>query len=180
MTKFHSHRLLVATPVIGDGNFERTVVFLLEHNADGAIGLVLNRPTTLSVAELLLGWEESSGVLFSGGPVSPETLIGLANEWPSGSEEGWRPILGSVGSADLSQGGAQLTHRAEVRIFFGYAGWEAQQLDQEIAAGAWFVVDADPDDVLSTDAENLWRAVLGRQAGEVSWFSRYPDNPRAN
>ena len=59
MTGFHSRRLLVATPLIGDGNFERTVVLLLEHNADGAIGLVLNRPSELVVAELLTGWEDA-------------------------------------------------------------------------------------------------------------------------
>ena len=180
MTVFHTHRLLVATPLIGDGNFERTVVLMLEHTTDGAIGLVLNRPMSLGVSEILPGWEDAPGVLFSGGPVSAETLIGLAPELPDGNEEGWRRIWESVGSVDLSQGGAGFAGRAEVRIFSGYAGWESQQLEGEITAGAWFVVDAEPDDAFCDNPEDLWRAVLSRQGGEVSWFEHYPDNPRAN
>lgn len=180
MTEFHARRLLVATPRIGDGNFERTVVLLLEHNADGAIGLVLNRPSTLVVAEVLAGWEDASGVLFSGGPVSPETLIGLSAEWPGCGETGWQRILGNVGSVNLSLGSEAVADRPGLRIFFGYAGWDARQLEGEIAAGAWFVVDADPDDVLCDDPEGLWQDVLGRQGSEVSWFRNYPDDPRAN
>ena len=180
MTEFHARRLLVATPRIGDGNFERTVVLLLEHNAEGAIGLVLNRPSSLVVAELLTGWEEAPGVLFSGGPVSPETLIGLSGEWPGCAETGWQRIIGNVGSVNLSLGAEHAADRPGLRIFFGYAGWEAQQLEGEIAAGAWFVVDAESDDVLCDEPEGLWRAVLGRQGNEVSWFRNYPDDPRAN
>ena len=123
MTEFHARRLLVATPLIGDGNFERTVVLLLEHNADGAIGLVLNRPSSLVVAELLTGWEDAPGVLFSGGPVSPETLIGLSGEWPGCTETGWQRILGNVGSVNLSLGAEDVAGRPGLRIFFGYAGW---------------------------------------------------------
>ena len=180
MTDFHARRLLVATPLIGDGNFERTVVLLLEHNAEGAIGLVLNRPSSLIVAELLPGWEDAPGVLFSGGPVSPETLIGLSSEWSSGDGTGWQRIIGNVGSVNLTLGAELVADRPGLRIFFGYAGWEARQLEGEIAAGAWFVVDAESDDVLCDDPEELWQAVLGRQGGEVSWFRNYPDDPRAN
>lgn len=180
MTRFHSRRLLVATPLIGDGNFERTVVLMLEHNADGAIGLVLNRPTSLAVAELLTGWEGTPGVLFSGGPVSPETLIGLSGEWPGCADSGWRRILGDVGSVNLSLGADELAARPGLRIYSGYAGWESNQLEREIDSGAWFIVDAEPADVLCGDPEGLWRAVLGRQSDETAWFRNYPDNPRAN
>ena len=180
MTGLSARKLLVATPRIGDGNFERTVVLLVEHNAEGAFGLVLNRPTSLVVGEMLTGWEGTPGVLHSGGPVSPETLIALSVEWPGCADTGWQRIIGNIGSADLSLGPEHLAETSEVRIFFGYAGWSAKQLEQEIAAGAWFVVDARPDDVLCKDPEGLWQAVLARQATEVSWFRNYPDNPRAN
>ncbi len=180
MSGFHARRLLVATPRIGDGNFERTVVLLVEHNADGAFGIVLNRPTPLIVAEMLTGWEDTPGVLHSGGPVSPETLIGLASRWPGCTETGWQEILGDIGSVDLALGPEHLPGTSDMRIFFGYAGWSAKQLEQEIAAGAWFVVDARPDDLLCEDPEGLWEAVLARQATQVSWFQNYPDDPRAN
>lgn len=180
MTGLHARRLLVATPRIGDGNFERTVVLLLEHNAEGAVGIVLNRPSSLVVSELLTGWEDVPGVLFSGGPVSPESIIGLSREWPEGVESGWTRILGDVGSVDLSLGAEHLAGRPGLRLFIGYAGWDAEQLDGEIAAGAWFVVDPEPGDVLTDDPEGLWRAVLARQPNSVSWFQNYPDDPSAN
>lgn len=180
MTALHARRLLVATPRIGDGNFERTVVLLMEHNAEGAFGLVLNRPTALVVAEMLTGWEDTPGVLHSGGPVSPETLIGLSTRWPGCSEAGWQEILGDIGSVDLSRGPEHLGGTPDVRIFFGYAGWSSRQLEQEIGAGAWFVVDANPGDVLCENPGGLWEDVLARQPNQVSWFRNYPDDPRSN
>lgn len=180
MSEFHARKLLVATPLIGDGNFDHTVVLILEHAAEGAVGVVLNRPSPLAVSELLTGWEDVGGVLFSGGPVSPESLIGLSRSWPGCAESGWTPILGDIGSVDLSLGAEQLAGRGGLRLFFGYAGWDAGQLDGEIAAGAWFVVDPEPDDVLTDDPDDLWRSVLARQPNEVSWFGNYPDDLRTN
>lgn len=180
MSEFHARRLLVATPLIGDGNFDHTVVLLLEHTAEGAVGIVLNRPSSLVVSELLTGWEDVPGVLFSGGPVSPESLIGLARHWPGCAESGWTRILGDVGSVDLSLGAEHLAGRPGLRLFFGYAGWDATQLDGEIAAGAWFVVDPEPGDILTDEPEGLWRSVLARQPNEVSWFRNYPDDLRTN
>ena len=180
MSEFHARKLLVATPLIGDGNFDHSVVLLLEHTAEGAVGIVLNRPSSLVVSELLTGWEHVPGVLFSGGPVSPESLIGLSLEWPGSAESGWTRILGDVGSVDLSLGAEQLAGRPGLRLFFGYAGWDAEQLDGEIASGAWFVVDPEPGDVLTDDPDDLWRSVLARQPNEVSWFRNYPDDLRTN
>lgn len=180
MSEFCARRLLVATPLIGDGNFERTVVLILEHTADGAIGLVLNRPSELVVGELLTGWEGTSGVLFSGGPVSPDSLIGLALEWPGCDEAGWTRLIDEVGSVNLSLGAEKLGGKPGLRLFFGYSGWEADQLEGEIDSGAWFVVEPQPGDVLTDEPEGLWKAVLARQPNEVSWFANYPDNLRAN
>ncbi len=180
MSEFHARKLLVATPLIGDGNFERTVVLLLEHTAEGAVGLVLNRPSSLVIAELLTGWETVPGVLYSGGPVSPESLIGLSREWPGCAESGWTRLIGDVGCLNLSLEGEELAERPGLRLFFGYAGWGADQLEGELATGAWFVVEPEPSDVLTEDPEGLWEAVLERQHTEVSWFWNYPDDLRAN
>ena len=180
MSQFCARKLLVATPLIGEGNFERTVVLRLEHTADGAIGLVLNRPSELAVAKLLSGWENVGGVLFSGGPVSPESLIGLAREWPGGTEMGWTRLIGDIGSVNLSLGASQLGGGTGPRLFFGCAGWKADQLEGELDSGAWFVVDPEPGDVLTDNPEGLWSAVLARQPNELSWFANYPDNLRAN
>ena len=180
MTEFLTRRLLVATPVIGDGNFERSVVLMLQHNSDGAVGLVLNRPSELAVADVMELWPNTPGVLFYGGPVSTRSVLGLSSHWPGCDEFNWSELAPGVGSVNLHAGAEALSASPDLRIFLGYAGWSAQQLEGEVDAGAWFVVDPEPGDVISDNPEGLWQAVLARQPNEVSWFGNYPDDPRTN
>ncbi len=177
-------RLLVATPTVGDPNFAGTVVLMLEHSEDGAVGVVLNRPSDIDVAEHLPGWTEvvvSPPVVFLGGPVSPNAALCLARVDGDHAGGGWDPLLGQVGTVDLSADPDQAVPGvAAVRIFAGYAGWAPRQLEAEIADGGWFVVDADPGDALSPLPEGLWREVLRRQPGTVSLFADYPPDPSVN
>lgn len=181
---FHGGRLLVATPVIGDPNFERTVVLLLEHGDDGAFGLVLNRPSDLDLLDLLPEWSgvaTSPRVVFVGGPVEPQQAISLARADPARTGPAWRPLVGDIGTLDLDRTPAEVgPGLVELRVFAGYAGWGAGQLEGEIAAGAWFVVDAEPADVFAKHPDELWSQVLGRQEGVTAWFARYPDDPSSN
>ncbi|HET7476617.1 MAG TPA: YqgE/AlgH family protein [Dermatophilaceae bacterium] len=174
-------RLLVATPILGDPNFDRTVVVLLEHSAEGAVGLVLNRPSDTEVAEPLPEWDGvavTPSVIFVGGPVAQTAVIGLGR---CGGADGWQPLVGGVGIVDLGHGPAPDGPPVEaLRLFAGYAGWGAGQLEAEIDAGAWWVVDAAPGDVLSPDPEGLWSAVLRRQRGRLAMHAWYPDDPSAN
>jgi len=80
----------------------------------------------------------------------------------------------------LYLGAEQLAGRPGLRRVLGYAGWEAEQLDGEVSAGAWFVVDPEPGDVLTDDPDGLWRSVLARQPDQVAWFQNYPDDLRSN
>src|SRR5437763_9480804 len=141
-------RLLVATPLLTDPNFERTVVLMLEDNEEGALGLVLNRPSPLDISEPLPDWADLSAtpaVVFVGGPVSRSSVIALArcNDGRDLAEEAWTSVLGPIGVLDLTADAA-LLHAAvgDVRVFAGYAGWGEEQLQAELAEGAWFVVDA--------------------------------------
>jgi len=176
-------RLLVATPSVGDPNFAGTVVLLLEHSGDGAMGVVLNRPSDIQVAQHLPGWTEvvvEPSVVFLGGPVSPNAALCLARV-DADLEEGWSPLVGQVGTVDLNLDPAHAVAGVEaVRIFAGYAGWAPRQLEAEIAEGGWFVVDADPADALSSLPEDLWRDVLRRQTGTVALFAEYPPDPSVN
>ncbi|MEA2686822.1 MAG: putative transcriptional regulator [Actinomycetota bacterium] len=176
-------RLLVATPNIGDPNFAEAVVLMLEHSDDGALGVVLNRPSEIHVAEHLPGWSEvvvSPAVVFLGGPVSPNAALCLARVDVL-LEEGWDPLVGQVGTVDLTLDPEHVMPGVEeVRIFAGYAGWGPSQLEAEIADGGWFVVDADPGDALSPEPDELWRDVLRRQKGTVSLFADYPEDPAMN
>ena len=179
-------RLLVATPNLGDPNFERTVVLVLEHGEEGALGVVLNRPSELDLAEPLPEWARAAAhpsVIFIGGPVSPSAAVCLARvgDRLAGGADGWEPLLGRVGTMDLDSDPDQVIPRLEeIRVFAGYAGWGPGQLESEIAAGGWFVVDADASDPLSPDPERLWAAVLRRQRGTLALFAAYPPDPSLN
>jgi putative transcriptional regulator len=177
-------RLLVATPLIADPNFERTVVLVLEHDAaDGAIAVVVNRPSDLEVAEALEGWRaivSEPRVIFFGGPVSQGSAIALA-EAPGVQAEWFSPVIGPVGMVDLDTEPAVVGPSVtRARVFSGYAGWAAGQLEAEIDDGSWFVVDPSPDDALGTRRDELWHEVLRRQGGRVAWFSQYPDDVSDN
>lgn len=172
--------------MLTDRNFDRTVVLMLEDNEEGALGLVLNRPSPLEVGEPLPDWAALSAsppVVFVGGPVSPSSVIALARcaDEPEISEETWTSVLGPIGVLDLTADAALLHAMVnDVRVFAGYAGWDHEQLRAEIAEGAWFVVDAHPDDATTDEPEGLWRRVLRRQPNPLRLFAHYPDDVRSN
>jgi putative transcriptional regulator len=187
-------RLLVATPNLGDPNFERTVVLILEHGEEGALGVVLNRPSDLDLAEPLPEWARAAAhppVIFIGGPVAPSAAVCLARVAGVGGARGWEPVLGPrgplsgasgpVGTLDLdSDPDETIAALEEIRVFAGYAGWGPGQLEGEIEDGGWFVVDADAADPLSPAPENLWSAVLRRQRSPLAFFAAYPPDPNLN
>jgi putative transcriptional regulator len=190
-------KLLLATPPLVDPNFDRTVVLMLEHGDEGALGLVLNRPTDEDVDELLPNWRPlitGAPVLFDGGPVEQAAVIGLAwvraepldaaidgadvSDWVDGddnAEEG-------LGTVDLSEDPDAVIDRLEqLRLFRGYAGWGPGQLEDELAANAWIVVDADRSDAFTGAPQSLWRDVLRRQGGSLARMGdRIPDDVSEN
>ncbi len=169
-------RLLVASPDLDDPNFRRTVVLVLTHDADGAVGLVLNRPTDIAIGEALPDWAHVAsppGCLYVGGPVQPDAAIGLG----CGGRAAADPVLGRLGAVDLE--GTAEDHDS-VRVFIGYAGWGPAQLDAEIGRGDWIVVDAAFDDVTTAHPEELWRDVLRRQRGPRALLALAPDDPSLN
>lgn len=178
-------RLLVAGPPLEDPNFRRTVVFMLEHGPEGALGLVLNRPSPIDVADTLPAWEELSArpaTVFVGGPVEQGGVIGLGRVVGSHPPESVTPVHDQIAVLDLEADPAALAAAVGgVRLFTGYAGWGPGQLDGELAMGGWIVVDSEPGDILTEDPDHLWRAVLARQADrDLTLLARYPDDPSVN
>ena len=180
-----SGRLLVAQPALTDPNFDHTVVLVLEHSDQGAIGLVLNRPSDFDVNAALPNWARLAthpAVVFVGGPVVEEgTAICLARARGAAPADMFKPVIPGVGTLDVKQlPGSVGEAIEEVRLFAGYAGWAGGQLEGEIEAGGWFVVDARPLDGFTADPAGLWQAVLGRQRSELAWFAHFPRNLEMN
>lgn len=174
-------KLLAAPPALADPNFSGSVVVVLLHNGDGAFGLVLNDPTDLDVAALVPGWERTADpVILRGGPVETGALIGLASIAPGSSVTDARcsPVAGGLGLVHLGDEPSPLLER--VRIFVGYSGWAPGQLNDEIAAGGWLVVDAHPDDPFLGERDELWGRVLRRHHGHNPRYARFPDDPERN
>jgi putative transcriptional regulator len=166
-----------------DPNFTRTVVLMLEHSSDGALGLVLNRPTEIVARDALpsplADALDDDELVHQGGPVQPEAVILLADFTdPDGAAT---ITIGSVGVVDPQADATGLPERVRaVRAFGGYAGWGAGQLEQEIREGAWIDVAAEPTDVFTAEPDGLWRRVLDRKGGAFRLFARMPDDPTLN
>jgi putative transcriptional regulator len=183
-------RLLVATPLLGDPNFKRAVVLIVEHEeVEGTLGVVLNRPTTIGVGQVLEQWTELTtepSVVFRGGPVAPNSALALALIPCKEEPVGWRaldgaPSLARLGLLDLdTPPGLLTTAISSMRVYAGYAGWSPGQLEAEIAEGAWYVLAAEPADVFAADPALLWRQVLRRQDGDLAFVATYPDDPTLN
>jgi putative transcriptional regulator len=177
-------RLIVANPTLPDPNFDRTVVLLLAHAEEGALGVVLNRPSDMEVDSPLPRWERLAAdpaVVFVGGPVAPGAAICLARVPAGRLAEGWTPVTAELGTLDLEQDPDELAALvSQIRVFAGYAGWGPGQLESEIDAGAWFVVDAESADAMATDPDQLWKRVLRRQGAELAMVAAFPPNPSNN
>jgi putative transcriptional regulator len=181
-------QLLVATPVLLDPNFARTVVLMLEHNDEGALGLVLNRPTATRLGEILPAWGDRTaapGVVFVGGPVQPDGMIGLARV-ALGADVGddatsLSPLWPGLATVDLEEPPIAAGPLVQgVRCYVGYSGWGPRQLEGELAEGSWLVVDRLPGDAWTSDPDDLWRTVLRRQPGAVAQFANCPVDPTTN
>jgi len=168
-------KLLIAAPQLLD-YFRRTVLLVVEHTDDGALGVVLNRPTEDEVATLVPELAELAGegeLIHAGGPVNPESVLALGDfEDPA---EAGTPIAGPLGLIDPELEHPQVRR---LRVYAGYAGWAPGQLDAELEEGAWIVEQAAADDPFAHG--DLWPAVLQRKGGAYSLLASMPADPTLN
>ena len=173
-------QLLIAGPTLLDPNFFRTVVLVVEHSEDGALGLVLNRPSETTVAEAVPQLDElvdPTEELFIGGPVQPSSVIVLAQfEDP---DEAALISFGNVGvlRAAVDEPVAGVRHG---RAFIGHSGWGPGQLDGELERGDWILEPARFEDAFTDDPQALWSRVLTRKGGSYALVARMPADPSMN
>jgi putative transcriptional regulator len=177
--------LLIAGIEISDGVFDGAVVLILDADSAGTVGVVLNKVTDIEVAQALPPWArlgDAPGTRFDGGPGSQQGAVCLARPSQADDEPpGWRRLFGRIGLLNLDTpveiaDGAYL----DLRVFAGYAGWDAGQLETELEFGMWHVVGALPSDVFDPEPETLWRRVLRRQGGELALLSTWTGHPELN
>jgi putative transcriptional regulator len=168
-------QLLIAAPALGDF-FARSVVLVIEHTDEGALGIVLNRPTeapVTDVVEPLAGIAGPDDVVHVGGPVSPDSVIALGEF--EDREEAARLVVGDLGLIDPDAPDPGLRG---LRVYAGYAGWGPGQLDGELEAEAWIVEPARPDDPFSDG--DLWADTLQRKGGAYALLATMPEDPSLN
>jgi putative transcriptional regulator len=175
-------QLLLASPTLLDPNFRRTVVLIGVHNQDGALGVVLNRPSTVTVGEAVPQLKDALAgqePVYVGGPVQPASVVVLA-EFLDPAPAGML-VLGRIGfpaaDADIEQLARATARR---RVFAGFAGWGEGQLDAELEHGDWIAHTALPEDVFTDLPDELWSAVLTRKGGSYALIARMPLDPSVN
>jgi putative transcriptional regulator len=173
--------LLVASADLLDPNFRRTVVLVTEHGDDGALGLILNRPAETTVVQAvtpLAGLVDPVEPVYVGGPVEPGSVIVLAQfEDPDDAAATIFDDVGFVGGdSDLDEVAGAITR---ARVFAGYAGWSAGQLDEELEAEGWIVEPATHEDVFGP-CDELWSDVLRRKGGPYALLATMPPDPSMN
>ncbi|MEA2423966.1 MAG: putative transcriptional regulator [Thermoleophilaceae bacterium] len=171
--------LLVAAPQLLDPNFRRTVVLIADHDEDGAMGVILNRPSGMTVADAAPELEPLIGPdapIFAGGPVQTTAGVVLAEVTEVGD-----PVFDDVVLVpDLNQLADVVDSAGRIRVFAGYAGWGPGQLDGELEREDWIVEPARPGDVFHDDPDGLWAEVLQRKGGQYALVARMPDDPSLN
>ena len=181
--KFLQGQLLLDGGDLAGSFFHHTVVLICQHDAEGAFGLVLNRPTQNKVGEALVAdlpatFKEAP--LFLGGPVQPTAFSFLhadnfildANVLPN------LHLNHSV--EDLAELGESFSPTQKIKIFAGYAGWTAGQLESEMKRKAWLTHPATAELVFATPVENLWREVLRLKGARFKLLAQMPDDLSAN
>ncbi|WP_028851723.1 YqgE/AlgH family protein [Thermocrispum municipale] len=179
--------LLIADPSMSDPNFRRTVVLVLHHGPQGTLGVVLNRPSEIPVASVLPDWADhvaAPASVFVGGPVERDTPLGVAT-LRTGEVAGMVPgtigVRGPVALVVLDSDPEPLVPRLRgMRVFAGYAGWDAGQLAGELERGDWIVAPALPSDVVAAPSTDLWGAVLRRQGLPLALLATHPGDLQRN
>jgi putative transcriptional regulator len=175
-------KLLIAAPMLTDPHFSRSVVLVAAHDENGALGLILNRPLDVPLADVapaLDALAEPGSTLHRGGPVAPESAVVLADF--SDLSLAALTVFGTVGfpsaECDLDALAAGVRR---ARVFAGHSGWGPGQLDAELQEEGWIIGQLAPDELWQADTTHLWENSLMRKGGSYALLARMPVDPSVN
>lgn len=176
-------RLLVSEPFLPDPYFKRSVVLLIEHNDEGSVGLILNKPLNINLNETFQDFPNFEHEIYMGGPVQASDLFYLhtLGDVIEGSERitddlYWGGNFESVKNL-LS---TDTVSNEELKFFIGYSGWEKGQLLRELEEDSWLVTEAPTQSIMSRDIKNLWRVILKDMGDQESLMADFPEDPSLN
>ena len=175
--------VLISEPFLPDDNFKRSVIMLTEHNEEGSLGFILNRPLGIRVHEAVEDFPEFEAPLFLGGPVEHNTLHFLhqLGDLIEGSVQVLENLYWGGNFEELKMGiinGDIMPD--DVRFFLGYSGWGPDQLDMELAERSWIVTNGISKYVFGIETDNLWQEVLKNMGGQYQLMSTFPESPLLN
>ena len=175
--------VLLSEPFMPDVNFKRSVVLLCEHQEEGSVGFILNRPLGIKINEAIESFPHFDAELFLGGPVQTDTLhyIHRLPEVIEGSVEVIPGLYwgGNFENIKILIETNQITPD-DIRFFLGYSGWGEGQLQDEMKERSWIVSQTDPTTIFDHDIENLWKHVLQNMGGQYQIMSNFPESPLLN
>lgn len=176
-------KILIAEPMLGDPNFDRTVVLLADHNEEGTVGFVLNRKVEVSFDELVLDFPSFDAEIFEGGPVQEDNLFYLHRKGDliPGSEEIMDGVYWGGDLEVLKEMIAlEMVLPSDIHFYLGYSGWSAGQLAEELKQKAWLVAESDAQLIFETDIDGLWSTIMKQLGGEYALWHTAPLDPSLN
>jgi putative transcriptional regulator len=176
-------KVLIAQPFLNDGYFKRAVILLAEHNHYGSMGFVMNKPMNLFIKDVLPDYPDLKQPLFYGGPVGQDQLFfvhrfgnEIHNSLPVSNGFYWggdfTDVLNLLRSKKISN--------KDIKFFIGYAGWEAQQIEDEYREKAWFSADADYKNLMDQVPQNIWGNELKKMGSNYGLLADFPEDPSLN
>jgi len=176
-------KILISEPFLPDTFFNRSIVFLTDHNADGSVGFILNKKLDLKVCDAISGFESWTETLNMGGPVAPDTLHYLHT---MGEEvEGSVHVLGNIwwgGDIEVIRKliAFKKIKESDIRFFLGYSGWSAGQLERELKENSWVIARIRPDAVMTSRGQDTWRKILKGLNSKYRIWADFPESPEMN
>ncbi len=184
MIKPTKGRLLVSVPFLNDQFFGRSVVLITEHNEEGSVGLIINKPLSTAVGEAIKDFSDFNTNLHMGGPVEPNSLFYLHTK-PDLIEGSVKVLENLYWGGNFESVKAMIKNKQiapeEIKFFVGYSGWGPNQLDEELKRKSWIVTKAKVDKIMEPNLDSYWKDNLNdSNKKEYSVWANYPVNPSLN